>query len=182
MKNGGSEHFERRHASQCVYPRVHADTPQGKNYFKYQFTVWDSSLFQAKHIMADEDSETPEEDYADMPGLKEFSDTDCDSETSEEEYEPPKRTKRKRKGRRSQRVRGKKKRSPKKRNKRRRPVARNTTYASKRTCVDPDAVQDLFENQSCGCPKECIKMLKQLQDDGALDVVMQLRKERFACK
>lgn len=138
--------------------------------------------FQAKHIMADEDCETPEEDYADMPGLKEFSDTDCDSETSEEEYEPPKRTKRKRKGRRSQRVRGKKKRSPKKRNKRRRPVARNTTYASKRTCVDPDAVQDLFENQSCGCPKECIKMLKQLQDDGALDVVMQLRKERFACK
>ena len=132
--------------------------------------------------MADEDSETPEEDYADMPGLKEFSDTDCDSETSEEEYEPPKRTKRKRKGRRSQRVRGKKKRSPKKRNKRRRPVARNTTYASKRTCVDPDAVQDLFDNKSCGCPAGCIKMLKQLQNDGALDVVMQLRKERFACK
>lgn len=157
--------------------------PTGYKNFKYQFTSGTVLYFQATYIMADDDCETPEEDYADTSGLKDFSDTNIDSETSEEEYEPPKRTKRKRRERCGKRIkRGKKKSSPKKRNKRRNPVARNTTYASKRTCVDPDAVQDLFENENCGCPAECIKMLKQLQHDGALDVVMQLRKERFACK
>ena len=74
----------------------------------------------------------------------------------------------------------KRKISPKK--KARTVVARNTTYASKTKVADRDVVKDFLAQADCGCDKQCIKSLHTLNEEGAVDVVLNLRKQRFACK
>lgn len=75
-----------------------------------------------------------------------------------------------------------KRKSNPKNKKARKIVARNTTYASKQKCADRDAVKEFLAHGDCGCDAKCIKVLQRLQDDGALDVVLTLRKQRFASK
>lgn len=123
--------------------------------------------------MADSDATTPEED---MPGL--ISDSDTDSE--DEDYVPPvrrRRRKRKKKGINSKKAKrqskSKRKRGAKRKGKQ--VIARNTTYASKQKCCDPDAIKDFLATADCGCPAKCIKKLQMLADEGAVDAVFALR-------
>ena len=135
--------------------------------------------------MEDSDATPTEEEFdEEAPGL--VPDSCTDSETSEEEYVPPKRRhKRKKKSKRTKSNKGnrqkKRKISPKNK-KARIVVARNTTYASKRTVADRDVVKAFLAQADCGCDKQCIKSLHALSEEGAVDVVLNLRKQRFACK
>ena len=132
--------------------------------------------------MADSSATTSEEDLADMPRLVNESDLDDDSDSG---YElPPSRPRKQKKKRRvksgKRKYRKNRKRSQK--TKKRKVVGRNTTYASKRSCLDPDAITAFLGKGDCGCENKCIDILKSLSDDAGHDVVLQLRKERFSCK
>lgn len=135
--------------------------------------------------MEDSDA-TPTEDEFDeeVPGL--VTDSGTDSETSEEEYVPPKRPRRRKKKKKrakpDKRNRERKRKISPKKKKKRIVVARNTTYASKQKVADRDVVKDFLAQADCGCDKQCIKSLKALNEEGAVDVVLNLRKQRFACK
>ena len=135
--------------------------------------------------MEDSDATPTEEEFdEEVPGL--VTDSGTDSETSEEDYVPPKRRRRrKKKNKRGKTGRGNRQRkrqiSPRKK-KARTVVARNTTYASKTKVADRDVVKDFLAHADCGCDKQCIKSLHALNEEGAVDVVLNLRKQRFACK
>ena len=114
------------------------------------------------------------------------SETPCES--SESDYVPPVRRRKKKKGqttKNSPKCKSSTKRKssakPTKKRKRRKIIARNTTYASKQECQDLDAIKDFLENGDCGCTLKCIKKLKDLRDEGALDMVSALRRKRFEC-
>lgn len=137
--------------------------------------------------MADDKHTDTDSEHADVPGLLPSDDLDCASETSEEDITlPPPRASSNRKKRTRSKT-GKKKRKNRKRksrktNKRRKINARNTTYASKQKCVDRDAVKEFLSHGDCGCDMQCVQLLQKLENEGAVDVVMQLRQNRFACK
>ena len=148
--------------------------------FKQQFIVRAGlCCVHRPHTSIMADDTTSEEE---IPGLCEHSSTDDSSD--DENYVQPVRRKRKRKRRKrlSKRCKAKTKAKPKTSAKRkgRQPVARNTTYASKQKCLDLDAVREFIETGDCGCPDKCITKLKDLADEGAVDVVYSLRKQRFA--
>ena len=58
--------------------------------------------------------------------------------------------------------------------------ARNYSYASKMQCVDRDSVEEFLVSSVCGCKNECLKKLSTMKEHGAVDAVLQLRKQRFA--
>ena len=43
-------------------------------------------------------------------------------------------------------------------------------------------VKAFLAQADCGCDKQCIKSLHALNEEGDVDVVLNLRKQRFACK
>lgn len=133
--------------------------------------------------MADsDDATTPEED---MPGL--LADSDLGGFiSSEEEYVPPVRHRRKKNKKITRSSPSKSTRSTKRKTsakcKPRKIVARNTTYASKQKCLDLDAIKEFLATGDCGCSEKCIRKLQRLSNEGAVDAVYKLRSERFACK
>lgn len=165
-----------------IYPRVHKCTPRGGNKFKLSVHL----LACKTYLMGDPDATTSEEEFDDLPALVD-PDHDFLSETSEEEYVPPaRRVCRKRKNnKRATRGRNKRNKNHKtKSNKKkgRKVKAVNTTYASKQKCADRDAVKDFLANADCGCKQQCIKCLRKLEDDGAVEMILDLRQRRFASK
>ena len=58
--------------------------------------------------------------------------------------------------------------------------ARNYSYASKMQCVDRDSVEEFLASSVCGCKNECLKKLNTMKEHGAVEAVLQLRKQRFA--
>ena len=71
------------------------------------------------------------------------------------------------------------KKKGKKQVKRNQKFNRNRTYAEKKQCVDLDVVDDFLSTKRCTCKKNCIGKLCEMRDKGALEMVYDIRHDRF---